>query len=155
MVIRRNGFRRIVVQPLIVYDMHVYAYTARYSGILFRQMNGLHYKANKCNLHQIWSQLNCHLSWCNLSIALKAIILFDCIDCITTTIIRRNVSQLSLEKFWPQKAIEYDKEIPQSHPVGQLTAPRGRATEHYQSQDIGKIIKAKQLSLSSSSSCFK
>ena len=44
---------------------------------------------------------------------------------------------------------EYDQEIPQSHTADQPTAPWGRATEHIQSQDIQKTIKAKQPALSS------
>ena len=44
---------------------------------------------------------------------------------------------------------EYDQEIPHSHTAYQPTAPWGRATEHRQSQDIQKTIKAKQPSLSS------
>ena len=50
-----------------------------------------------------------------------------------------------------QKVSENDQEIPQSHTADQSTAPRGRATEHIQQQDIRKTIKEKQPARSVSS----
>ena len=49
------------------------------------------------------------------------------------------------------KVSEYEHEIPQSHTADQPMAPWGRATEHIQSQDIQKTIKAKQPDFSSTS----
>ena len=50
-----------------------------------------------------------------------------------------------------QKLSEYDQEIPQLHTADQPTAPRGRASEHQQSQEIRKTFQVKQPALSSSS----
>ena len=50
-----------------------------------------------------------------------------------------------------EKVSEYDQEIPQSETGDQPTAPRGRATDYLQLQDIRKKAKAKQPVLSSSS----
>ena len=50
------------------------------------------------------------------------------------------------------KGSEYDQEIPQSHTAEQPTAPRRRATEHQQPQDITKTQKqSNPLSFSASS----
>ena len=52
---------------------------------------------------------------------------------------------------WPlfsPRLHDKDQEIQQSHTADQPTAPRGRATEHYQSQDTRKTTKAKQPTLS-------
>ena len=40
---------------------------------------------------------------------------------------------------------EYDQKIPQQHTADRPKAPRGRATEHKQSQDISNTIQKKQI----------
>ena len=47
-----------------------------------------------------------------------------------------------------KKASEYGQEISHSHTAYQPTAPRGRATQHYQAKCIRKTIKVKQPALS-------
>ena len=52
-----------------------------------------------------------------------------------------------------QKVSEYDQEIPQSHTVDRPTAPRGRAVEHQQQQDLRQLKQSNKLSFPRQDDC--